>query len=75
MNYHKDLSAHHADGSPSLFVWIWVFPGSGQWIIKHIDRSLEVDAMRPKIRPVLGRVPNPTQAPLLLAILHNCSYI
>ena len=30
VNYHHDLIAHHADGSPSLLVWIRVFPRCDQ---------------------------------------------
>ena len=74
VNHHQDLSAHHADGPPPLLVRVWVFPCCSQRVIKDIGHSLEVDAMRPKICPALGRVPSPTQVPPPLAILHNCSY-
>ena len=74
MNYHHDLTAYHAGGSPSLFVRIRVFPRCGQGVVKHETRSIKVDTMCSKVRPILSLVPGPTQDPALSVKLHKCSY-
>ena len=74
MDYHHDLSAHHADGSPPLLISLWVFPRRRHGIVKHEDRSLEAEAVRLKVRPILGLIPSPTQTRSPFTTLRHCSY-
>ena len=74
MDNHHDLSAHHADGSPPLLMWIYISPRRRHMIVKHEDRSLKAEAVGSKVRLILGLIPNPTQAQLPFTILRNCSY-
>ena len=74
MDYHHYLSAHHADGSPSLLVWIWIFPSRRQGVVKHEGCGLEAEAVGSKIRPVLCLIPSPTQAQVPFTMLRDCSY-
>ena len=74
MDHHHDLSAHHADSSPPLLIWIWVFSRRRHRIVKHKDRSLETEAVRSKIRLILDLIPSPTQMQSPFNVLRNCSY-
>ena len=74
VDYHHDLSAHHADGSPPLLIWMGVFPRRRQRVVKHEGRSLEAEAVRSKIRLILCLAPRPTQAQSPFTTLRNCSY-
>ena len=68
------MSAHHADSSPPLLIWIWVFSRRRHRIVKHKERSLETEAVRSKIRLILDLIPSPTQMQSPFNILRNCSY-
>ena len=74
MDYHHDLSAYHADGSPPFLIWIWVFPGRRQKVVKHEGRSFKAEAVRSKVRLILCLIPSPTQAQSPFSLLRNCSY-
>jgi len=54
MDYHHDLSAHHADGSQPQLILIWVFPRRRHRVVKHKDRSLEAEAVRSEVCRILG---------------------
>ena len=73
MDYHHNLRAHHADGSPSLLIWIWVFPCCRQRVVEHEDRCLKAETVRSEVRLVLCLIPSPTQVQPSF-ILRNCSY-
>ena len=74
MDHHHDLSAYHADGSPPLLIWIRVVPRRRYRIVKHENRCFEAEAVRLKVRLVLGPIPNPTQTQSSFTILRECSY-
>ena len=73
MDYHHNLSAHHADGSPSLLVWICIFLGRRQGVVKHEGCGLKAEAVGSKIRLILCLIPSPTQVQSSF-ILRKCSY-
>ena len=74
MDYHHDLVADHANGSPPFLIRIGVYSRRRQRIVEYEGRSLEAEAVRLKIRLVLCLIPSPTQAQSPFTILRNCSY-
>ena len=73
MDYHHNLSAHNAVGSPSLLIWIWVLPCCRQRVVEHEDRCLKGENVPSEVRLVLCLIPSLTQVRSPL-ILRNSSY-
>ena len=74
VDHHHDLTAHHANSSPPLFMGKWVFLRGGHRIFEDEGGGLKAEAVCSEICLALSPVLGATPVQSFLATLHSSSY-